>query len=633
MRGLDSKQGFRAFIGSPRGVFYVMVGLSAFRAWFGMKSLVTYQVNTTYDEWWMFRHSVLTQHFTNVEKTAMAKDMSFPLFLNVVHFSGLPYTLVLALVWIAAAWMTFALVGWMLRGSDVHGGENCVSPKVCSFLAFAYVLFLPSAFDAWAGTKLYRNAIIAPFTLVYVLSLVFFVRSATRPADQLKMRPLVGWGVTSGLLLGFSYYISENGIWLLVPTGLLLGGAAMFLIRRYLQARSGLLRPGLRWLIVRVASCVLPVAILGAWTIGYEAVNYHFFGVFAINTRTGGEPGKFVQNIYKIASPNRSRVLWAPADAIDQAFKASQTLAAEPAFYEALVTKNTWVSADLHAHPISGDFLTWSLPDALQQAGLWQSHAQVTAFFKQVNHELDQAFANGTLKKDSRIQISPAAGGLTWPEIWGLRPIVWQGVKTAVWFSGYAYAYEWADLSSVDVFPVDQRGIQGDYMTNSFLEQGPYVGHYRAERRIVDYMQEGFIRAYRVVGIPVFLVACAGLVLLVVDLARRRRMSQDDPRRFGSRDAVRLGAMVTCLASAGVVILGIAWFAAFMINPAKPSDAIGPMKYYAVASVAMIAIFDVLGVSVVWERVSNRPRRTQSADDHGDHSAPAADIIPSGAAA
>jgi len=609
MEAVADKQAHEGSRSKVASWFIVMIVLSIVRIWLGLKAFAMYDTNTYLDEWMLFRYSYLPGHFaaTN-DPFAMAKDMSFPLFLNLVHFSGLPYTLVVSLLWVAAAWMVYILSRRLMVSMNElpASGTRSASWKEYLYpvLAFTFILFLPSAFDALAGTKLYRNAIIAPCTLLYVLSLIFFLYTFLRNGKGLERQTLL-WSSISGLLLAFNYYITENGFWLLIPTILILG-AGLFSVGRKIALNQGWKdRSIVKWTVVRITMCSIPLIILAGWSIGYKAINHHFYGVFQINTRTDGEPGRFVQNIYRIASPNRTYSIWTPADAIDQAFAASPTLSSVPELHKTLVEDNVWAGGSIYDHPLTGDRLTWVLPDAMSQAGLWQSHAQVEQFFRQVNTELDQAFQSGKLKKDKRIQLVSSASGLTWSEIAGLRPLLWQGIKTGVWYDGYAYAFRLGDLNSFDSMTIDQRGISANYFTNSFLEQSPYTGYYVAERVTTDRMQIAIIKLYQLVGLPVFLLACVGMILLLRSVFKTRRGRKDKEKASISTDALVLLFMVATFIGAIVVILGIAWYSNYLWSHAHVESAVYPMKYYGVASVALIAVFDVLGTTIVWRRLLN----------------------------
>jgi len=594
---------------TTRALLYLMIFLGTLRCWLGMKSFAMYNIDTYHDEWMMFRYSILPLHFaTDTDPFALAKNMSFPLFLNLVHFSGLPYTLIVSLLWVLGACMSFSIVKRILAPHADYS-VNIRSHDVAALLAYTFILFMPCAFDAQMGTKLYRNAIMAPVTLLFTLSLMSLFLTALFTDGAGRSRRMFLWGVGSGLLLSFNYYISENGVWLLLPTIVIVGCAALVILIRFARHRHSSSRLGINWLVPRLVACALPFTILFAWTIGYASVNYHYFGVFQINTRTGGEPGRFAQNIYKIASPSRSVQIWAPADAIDQAFAVSPTLQSVPDFHRTLVDQNAWANNNsLYVSPLMGDFLTWCLPTAMSQAGIWHNHQQVDQFLAQVNLELDQAFADGKLERDTRIQITASTGGYSWQEILDLRALVWAGFKTDIYFDGYAYAYRLGDLQSLDTITVDQRGLQANYMTNSFLEEGPYLGYYTAERISTDHMQIGIIKTYQIIGIPAFLIGLAGLILTSINMIKRRRTSIINDGDQNLTDTFLLISMLTLLLTTSLINVGIAWFSAFLRDPAGKNDA-ALMGYYAIASVPLVALFNILGATVVWKAATGRKHR------------------------
>ena len=152
-----------------------------------------------------------------------------------------------------------------------------------------------------------------------------------------------------------------------------------------------------------------------------------------MNTRTKGELEWFVSNIYKIGSENRTPEIWAPFDAIEKAFEASPTLKQYPKLLKC-IEKSSWVGGNIHKNPISEDFLTWVMRDALVEADMWKSEEQVQQLFKKINEELEQAFKNGTLKTDEKIQLISSMGGRSLKEMF-LMGISLSYTISIGWFS------------------------------------------------------------------------------------------------------------------------------------------------------------------------------------------------------
>ena len=110
-------------------------------------------------------------------------------------------------------------------------------------------------------------------------------------------------------------------------------------------------------------------------------------------------------------------MVWAPKDAIEKAFEASPTLSSHPELKEEIYTSD-WLNGDIDTMPITGDFLTWIVKDAVFDCGLVNTVRDKEIFFKQVNSELDEAFRNGSLAKESkRVSILPSIGPKTGNEI------------------------------------------------------------------------------------------------------------------------------------------------------------------------------------------------------------------------
>ena len=138
-------------------------------------------------------------------------------------------------------------------------------------------------------------------------------------------------------------------------------------------------------------SAICPFIIFSIFMIAYKGSNLYFGGVYETNTRTSGESGQFVEYIYKIGSNDRTNSVWAPYDAIEKAYQASETLQNHPELIETIYTSN-WVGGDIKSNPIQGDFLGWVLKDEIYEIGTASNQAEKEAFFGNVNAELSEAF-------------------------------------------------------------------------------------------------------------------------------------------------------------------------------------------------------------------------------------------------
>lgn len=368
---------------------------------------IWFAASQTCDDRLMIAYADLSDHFNNFSHLALVKDLSFSVFLKVTSLLKLPYPVIMASVWVVAAFTVYEVVFELL-------GKR----KLIAFLTYVYTLFMPQAFDVWSGTRLYRNGIIAPFVIITLSLMIRMVKRA-----GLKKRALVN-SIILGLVFSFTYYIKEDGLWLMACLIFSMVLSLAYVIKTKVNAK-------------KIVNLLIPLGIFFAITITYKTVNYKYFGVFEINTRTDSEFGEFAENLYKIDSENRSMYIWTPYDTLEKAFAASPTLSEHPKLLESVMT-SIWCDNDLKANPLKGDHVMWALRDSLLITGMYTSEADMKEFFKNVNDELDEAFKNGSLKKqEGVIWILASTGGYTKEEVKSLREETIEAFKGAVFLKGY----------------------------------------------------------------------------------------------------------------------------------------------------------------------------------------------------
>jgi len=370
------------------------------------------------DDVLMLSYAGLGSHFTQPAVHAMSKTMVFPIFLDVVSVSHIPYHFWLSGLYIAAAAVTYLTV------------KRIFSSEKLALAAYIYILFIPAAFEYWTGLRIYRNAIVLPCVILLFALLLRGIFDIWFPSDTAKEKtPGLLYFLFLGAVFTVNYYIREDGIWLkVVFMAALFAMIAGILFRgkkSKMWRRAG----------IRLVFCLCSVLVFAVCTVGYKMVNKHFFGVYGIETRTSGEQGGFVQRLFKIDAEGRSSIIWTPAAAIDKAFAASPTLASLPGYRDAVIGCPE-AEGDMYAHPVTGERMGWVTKNAMLLTGLFESEAASEAIFAKVNAELDAAFADGTLPKADRIQLLSSSGGFTLSEILELRREMGYGLLSTIWCSG-----------------------------------------------------------------------------------------------------------------------------------------------------------------------------------------------------
>ena len=396
-------------------IFVILILSFVGRIFFGEFISINAVVDAGVDDYLMLLYSDFN-HFIDKNPYSLVKNMSYPFFLYIVSKLGIRYSIVLSIYWCITSIFVFVALSKITKNIFIR------------LFSFFYVLYMPIGYNVSVGMRVYRNSIIVPSILITLsLMIIVFINSK----NNIFNKKSIFTCLLLGLFFTFTYYIKEDGIWLYCCLLFFIFFTAVYYLMKYKY---------LFFNIKKIFFLFLPIIIFYLLTFCYKKINKHYFGVFCINTRTEGEFGRFINNIYKIASDNRTITCWAPYDAIEKAFITSETLKKENKLLDSIKhTESYNLKGNIIKNPIPGDFLSWVLRYELVKNNMWINENYIDNFFKKVNNELDIAFKNNILKKDKRIQIISSAGGYTIEEIKKLFPIVIDSFKSIIYLKGYKH--------------------------------------------------------------------------------------------------------------------------------------------------------------------------------------------------
>lgn len=526
-----------------------------------------YPSDSMHDDQLLIQYAFLLDHFFEPTSFTLVKNIAYPLFIDFVYLTGISYTHVLTIVWVIAAYFTLKMFSYLTKN------------KWFLVFSYIYVLFIPTAFEVWMGTRLYRNSIIAPFVLLtFALMLILLFRVVY---DKGRKIGTFGYTFALGLVFSFTYFIKEDGFWLMPCLLLTILVILTIIIYRKVSTRTFRARET----ISTITLFLVPLLIFVGSSNIYKSVNHYFFGVYEINTRTEGELGEFVNNIYKIQSNNRTTYIWAPYDAIEKAFKASPTFQKHPELIEEIKT-TPWSQGDILQNPIYGDFLTWVLRDALVASDLWESEVDVSNLFGQINHELDKAFKTGKLEKDTRIQITSSAGGKTISEIFNLKREVIQSYKGVICLDGYVpggihSSYE--NLESCE---------RASFLTNLYLmpsDQADLTNISTKKKDIGNTIVTSLFIVYSIINPVFFVVSILSMILSIIKVVVSLKI-----RKFKLANSMSFLIMFVLLGISFVYALGIGWFAGYVWKEESINLLI--LNFQSIGMVPIIYLFMLFGL-------------------------------------
>ena len=565
----------------------VLIALLAtfFRISISQKLSIWYPSHAFHDDQLFVRYANLFVHFKEPDLWSLVKTMSYPLFLNFVHMTGLSYSTVLAIVWIFAALLLVKVF------------KLITDNRIFLTFVYLYILFYPSAFDSWVGTRLYRNAIIAPFVLL-TFSLMIFILLKLVKNHELAAKNIMFSSIILGILFSFTYYIKEDGIWLLPCLILVIFVSVCIVAYRCIKDKS---KVNKRTFILILTLC-LPILLFTLNTNIYKMINYRYFDVYEINTRTEGQLGVFVSNVYKIDSDNRTFDIWAPVDAIEKTFEVSETLKKYPELKEAII-HSPWFDGNIYINPIRGDFLTWVMRNALFDTGIWENEAQVDKLFKQINNELDEAFKSKVLEKDRKIQITASGGGRDIKEIFQLSNVVVREYMTVLLLKGYVPGGQLGEYTEPESYEF------ASFLVNENLTPYQYDNHKINEFEMENEVVAVVFKIYSILNPCLLMLTIFSIFYIGYQLLKKRDVYYKE--RF-SVYLCCIAIIVVLFGISFIYALAIAWFSEFLLRGTANDWIV--LKFYSVGLVAIFILIDLFGLFLFFEflkkaRVKQQCRR------------------------
>ncbi|MDR1359002.1 MAG: hypothetical protein LBJ48_06605 [Coriobacteriales bacterium] len=475
----------------------------------------------------------------------LVKTLSYPVFLVVIHLLNIPISWALYLLWLTAAVLTALFFKRITRS------------KYFSSFVFVIVLYLPVAFDSWVGQRLYRNIVFAPATCILIALLALLILSI------LKNRPhkllLTGFSVW----FVFCYYLNENGIWLIPMLLVVLVAGVYAGLRRKGTVKVRLLRGGVIVLI--------PLIVFSLVTVAYRSVAYSITGVPEIETRTQGEQGRFISNLYHIDDKNRTVTNWIPRTVIEQAWEASDTLKEE---YPELGRDLIDAMQKTETGMIDGDMLGWELKMLVPK--YFQSTREIEQVMKQVNQELDEAFEAGTIQRTSGLSLTQSAPDKSLAEAIELAK------HLPVWLSVHMF-YSDQDVTLPVISYSENRALVEEFASITLYPSEKSSFDNRLATITIDI--ERFISSgYQFVLAPL-LVLCmvASVAILIIRRKRAKGLSL-------------LLAALFCMGYAAVYLFGIAFFAEWIwVSLGIPE--LMHMKFYAVSAAPLLLFAELFAAA------------------------------------
>lgn len=127
----------------------------------------------------------------------LLKGVAFPLFLDIIHFLGIPYIVAITLLYIGACFIF------------VYAMKPVIHSDWLRFIIYCAQLFNPGLSSPGGAQRIYLTTIVAPEVLIVFAG--FF--SMYSYHDQRK--ELLKWALLTGITLAIMWQTKDDSIWIM----------------------------------------------------------------------------------------------------------------------------------------------------------------------------------------------------------------------------------------------------------------------------------------------------------------------------------------------------------------------------------------------------------------------------------
>lgn len=587
-------------------IIVLVAVLSVCRIIIGLIMPLSYGFSTSkvmLDDFLMLQYSNLSAHFHPSTPWdvlwCLIKPMSYAYSLAGIRTVGIPYLLAFTLLWIVAA--SVAVTGlrslyYAILKEHPAGWRSDVS----WLLAYAFLLFSPTGFDASTAQRIYRESILAPIVLLlagimfhYVVS---FIRKATLTRRVCRQYAI---GIVLGVVWVFFWFIKESSIWLAPLLGMTLLACCTLQILQVIHVwgKKGTKAAKSLTTLLLIFSLIVPTAVIaaGSWT--YGAINNRYYGLPYASVRTEGEIAGFFERLYQIEDPNRTDSIWIPWSTMQKAIDASPTLRSNKELIETLSSsKGVFASPrGWKETPTPSDMGVWSMMFALQQTGLYNNQTDAQKFFKQVNTELDAAHLPQS-KGFTPIKLLPKK---TWQDVPSLVNSLKSTMEPALLWNHFTLLDD-NDIVCDDINKSTEcRLVETDLnvVIPKRTDSPNKIRDY--QYALYDLLVGKWFKVCSIVAFPLLLsILFAILIAIGTAISWFSHKQMDHDLRFL---LTYLAIAGTCATAVFAILLAVSWQ-----YPVTGQVNWPQLKYYTIASVPLVQIIEICSVIGIFRFCRNK---------------------------
>lgn len=322
-----------------------------------------------YDDGMMIKNStnlLAGKWLGTFDQYILAKGITFPAYLALIHKIGLPYLFANVLFCFAASLFFIIVI------------RKIVPNRFALASIYTVLMFNPVATACWTFQRVYRDSIYS-----YLVLLLFSCIIAIYLNRNSSVSKIILYSLGAGFFLSAVWLAREDSPWVMpfVALALIITAVSTFL-KRNINIKQKIMKS----LALTIVPFFLIISILTVSTI-----NYKYYGIFMTNEYTGGYLPKLFKVLTIIKPDTWIANVPIPQSTREKAYEVSPTFAK----LKPVLEKHPFVVNE--NYNASCSMLAWAVIDSVQWSGRKDAISS-QEFYKKSYEEINAAIKSGKLQ-------------------------------------------------------------------------------------------------------------------------------------------------------------------------------------------------------------------------------------------
>lgn len=478
----------------------------------------------------------------------LVKGITFSIFLVLGYISRIPYSIILTLINIIASILF------------VRSIKPLVKNKYFLGILYIFLIFSPVTMEYKVVQRIYRNSL--TFSMVLFV-LAGFIGTYLNLSEKKKS---IKWAVLAGISLFLFWNLREDTIWIVpfcVVSSII---SCIAIILKFLKEKN-------KKIFIKLIVIMLPYIILFIGNGIICGLNYHYYGIYELNDRTGSKFAELISLMIKIDYEEEAEDVIISKDKMEYIVDSSESLSS---IKEKIM--DCYEAWTFGGEEVKGDLFVWSFRTALEETGYYENATKANNFCRQVKEELEEKIENRDMSISDGIFVSSSTKMVKIEDIPSL-------LQKSVESLDYLMSYRTIETKYISSNGTEERIRQIERLINSLLIHSEDTKYTSISRLSIE-IANNITNIYEKVAVPLFIVSMISYIAITI-LQFRNIFVKDS--EFFNRWLILTGILLSFI----LLIVAVTLFMQFIDNY------LYDIVFYASGAIPLIQIFELVSIYTI----------------------------------